>query len=200
MRRDGIGRSASFARPAVSSPPMTRRLFTPLSILSLVLCVATAGLWVRSYWRCDGLLWVGPSDHRSIAWLRGQVLVTGNNVSSEERGFHVYSEKVSPDMAFYGSGIRLSLWNRLGFIYIEEATPTPLSPSTHVIRSWHAFIPFWSICLGFTPGPLYWLGVVSSRRRRRLRIGLCPVCGYDLRASPDRCPECGTVPVGKGAA
>jgi hypothetical protein len=47
--------------------------------------------------------------------------------------------------------------------------------------------------------PLIDIMLVRRRRRRRLRLaaGLCVACGYDLRATPEKCPECGTVPTAK---
>ena len=46
--------------------------------------------------------------------------------------------------------------------------------------------------------PLLWVVVAARRtakaavKKERIDRGCCSVCGYDLRATPSRCPECGT--------
>ncbi len=52
-------------------------------------------------------------------------------------------------------------------------------------------LPYWFIAILSLPLPI--LEIRHWRNVRRVeREGLCRVCGYDLRASVDRCPECGT--------
>src|SRR5688572_23148177 len=45
-----------------------------------------------------------------------------------------------------------------------------------------------------------WVIFRSWRVAARLRDGLCPACGYDARASADRCPECGSPLAARPAA
>jgi hypothetical protein len=60
-------------------------------------------------------------------------------------------------------------------------------------------VPHWFVIL-IPLGCATWLLFVrDARRRRRHKRGLCEECGYDLRASPERCPECGVaVPKARG--
>jgi hypothetical protein len=65
-------------------------------------------------------------------------------------------------------------------------------------------VPYWAVVLATLFLPLFWLLSYTLNwhdHRRRYRVGMCGNCGYDLRATPDLCPECGTIPpAAKGAA
>jgi rubrerythrin len=53
-------------------------------------------------------------------------------------------------------------------------------------------VSYWLLCAVTAVLPLQ---QAHAWRRVRLRTKrcLCPQCGYDLRATPERCPECGAV-------
>ena len=54
-------------------------------------------------------------------------------------------------------------------------------------------IPLWYFLVVTSIAPLVSVWNVARNRRPR-QAGFCATCGYDLRATPNRCPECGTLP------
>jgi len=53
-------------------------------------------------------------------------------------------------------------------------------------------VPYWQPLVLAAILPV-WRAAARRATRRRRRPGRCAGCGYDLRATPERCPECGAV-------
>ena len=165
---------------------MRRKLFTLCSAVSLLLCAAVGLSWVRSYWLCDIITRGGPlggtivwTVHGGIHAVREGQRPFGVPTSEEQRRFGVRTVPAEKVGQFeYAVGLRPNRW-----------MPARFGRERAFGRA-YLFVPHW-VPLGlFAAAPAAWFAR-RLRRARRSACGLCIACGYDLRATRHRCPECG---------
>ena len=184
---------------------MKRRLFTILSALSLVLCVAACAAWVRSSVVPDRLGWIkiGPEGDGDVerhglffGHQRGARPSGGRQDRHSQHGWTAYpltffhgSQNIVFTYPYMDGGLAA---NRLGFRFFDKkSTNLFYGPSSayDVERDVGVIFPYWFMGAIFGILPVMWM--VRTIRQPH-RVGVCRKCGYDLRATPDRCPECGT--------
>ena len=165
---------------------MKRRLFRFLSVLLLVLCVATCVLWRGSYSVDRAVDYSAGSRWTGIYTREGMLYVSSRN--GEEGTFHglsYFEQQIAErdGMFFVDSHFR---WQVLGFAADRQQPPG----FDDGVMQWDMRMPFWMLVAILGVMPML-TGLRWFRRLRSPRLGLCPFCGYDLRATPERCPECG---------
>jgi hypothetical protein len=187
-------------------------LFTLAAVASLMLCVATSVLWVRSYRRSESVVrrgGAGPGGDVRDCGLGSHSGYVALGVSTYQRGAGPVPDGVRPGWGFRSEPAERYLpWWRLsshpaggvcGKLGMRRSG-FGLAMSDELSRSEWYVAPYRLPWLTTAIAPALWLthaGAGWCHRRIRTRRGLCPACGYDLRATPGRCPECGTV-VAKG--
>ena len=199
---------------------MRRRLFAVASAISLLLCFATIGLWVRSYWVLEFLgfgrtYWTASPQNEGFdfhswdateGWTRGATWV----------------EFLQDAPGHYSESERKSLFSRHEnlpgpFVFFDAPVPAD-EPFDYSIAPfgfhWHGFFcgfedrgtcrvatiagPAWPLTAGTSLLPLLWLGRFLLRHRSP---GICRKCGYNLTGNTSGvCPECGTPVAGKVSA
>lgn len=180
---------------------MLRLLLRLSAAISLLLMAFIAVLFIRAQWISDAWAWNGSRYGVAVATLRSGFLVVAQppdkGPASEAPSPKFEHQQMSPSDAEHDGRDEIFWYDQqfedefnLGFgywagLYYRGCTLKGWSHSTH-----HAIIPYWFGLGAAAPLPALaaWLGL---RRRRRARRRLCANCGYDLRATPDRCPECG---------
>lgn len=115
-----------------------------------------------------------------------RILVTGMPVEWTTPGTTWRHRTQRPDLLI-DLGWSRSALGRMGFVLLR---PPPYRSNVYRSSQWLVGLPLWAIaivCL-LLPTRQAYLSVVRLARAKR---GRCRWCGYDLRQSPDGCPECG---------
>jgi len=182
----------------VSHPRITLKIVRhplPSTLLAEFLVLASAAIFVLfalSFRRCYGLYDIFTTRSGTSVVLHDEcaILWGGHVELSEEQTPLPPNPHFQVETGWHWKSVEhwsLNGKTILGFRFFRIVIP--LSPAGNRFET-AVLMPFW----------IYWAvpAVVSiwiaRRNRHRLRHGYCPTCGYDLRATPNRCPECGAIP------
>lgn len=170
---------------------MIRRVFAAASAVSLLLCAASIVLWLVSY-RWEWALGYGTYNPQTFR-NRTVILETG--------GGRVQMSYCTTDYGLTPRATALAKRHppQSGFLHMaQDHSGASLlhgwwfdgwihGKLTSIATASSILVPLWFPACLFAILPL-----IRWTRRHRPRTGCCPSCGYDLRATADRCPECGT--------
>ena len=163
--------------------PMKRHLFTFVASLSLLFCLATLASWLFAPKRQDFRFHTSTHRYELVQFesaIRLQIMAGTLRADG--------SFKAPPGQRWDSTFTMLKPLP-LGFSYARSPSHDPRAAGYFAL-----YIPQWSLLLLFALLPLLWTLLTLRRLRlhKRLASHHCKNCGYDLRASKDRCPECGT--------
>ena len=158
---------------------MLRWIFNILTLLSLLLMLASAGLWIRSTTHSDRTF--GRNGSNSTGFISSHASVYIWLVTrAPEMASHIDTVMLNGLIAEYGDppvlGVAVFQFPILG------------GGQLRVIRVGH-----WHLVVLFSLLPLWWTIHRLLRPRRRRKRGQCVECGYSLHGSSGACPECGAV-------
>ena len=166
---------------------MRPSIFSSAAALSGLLLVAFCVLWIRSHYVRD-YAWT---------WLRW---LGGGEKTYLKLDYDGSDGRVELSWKLWTASQREQLRQRnelAGRAFFHRTfAAAPIDADAPALRHYsgptHSSItfPYWFAATLSLILPAGWI-IKSLRKLRRRKSSLCPTCGYDLRATPDRCPECG---------
>ena len=203
---------------------MNRRLFNVLAGVSLLLFLATAVLWSTcnrtGEWRYFATYWRGPVVRRdylefgelgpvqpvrplNAAYAHGWCFSFPGGYLETEATINAPDVEdipmAGPGWRFGGFGIRSGMiippwgWTAGHPWAQQQSGQTSVDLPTLELPYKECDVPLAYLQWLFALAPTLWL-LMRLLPFRKSAHGHCPACGYDLRATPDRCPECGATP------
>ncbi len=186
---------------------MKQRVWNLVAIVLLLIAMITVGSWICSYFAQGQLNFsidrTADSWHNFV-WVssRGTQYWGMNEIATVHEQRHVFRKSYYAELPEVHLETDIHKWTQFPppgmhtfFGAIFYRGQFSLTGNGTKRRTTFLTIPHWFVLAMSLAIPSTWAWRWRGSRRKR-KHGKCLHCGYDLRATPDRCPECGTIAAG----